>query len=79
MVSNKCIAFKNKNSNMVQAEQSVLLCLADGAKETKELYSEEFDTVPFERLLHVMHSRQKLIQKDGDMWSITETGRACLI
>ena len=30
-------------------------------------------------LLHEMHSRQKLIQKEGGMWSITETGRACLI
>ena len=64
---------------MAQAEQSILLCLSDEAKRTIELCAKEFDTIPFERLLHEMHSCQKLIQKEEDMWSITETGRACLI
>ena len=73
------LSFKNKNSAMAQAEQSILLCLSDEAKRTKKLRGKEFDTIPFERLLHEMHSCQKLIQKEGDMWSITETGRACLI
>jgi len=43
------------------------------------LCGKEFNTIPFERLLHEMHSCQKLIQKEGGMWRITETGRACLI
>jgi len=63
---------------MAQAEQLVLHCLKDGVKKTIDLKHEKFATISLERLLHEMSSRQKLIRKEGDCWSITEMGRICL-
>ena len=72
------LSFKNKTNAMAQAEQLVLYCLKDGAKKTIDLKHEKFATISLERLLHEMSSRQKLIRKEGDCWSITEMGRICL-
>ena len=72
------LSFKNKKNPMAQAEQLVLHCLKDGAKKTIDLKHEKFATISLERLLHEMSSRQKLIRKEGDCWSITEMGRICL-
>ena len=71
-------SFKNKNSPMAQAEQLVLLCLKDGAKQAIDLSFEQFAKISLNRLLHEMSSRQQLIKQEGDTWSITETGRICL-
>ena len=71
------LSFKNKNSPMAQAEKLVLKCLEDGAKQKIELKHEIFIKISLERLLLEMSSRQKLIRKEGDCWSITEMGRIC--
>ncbi|MCH2270157.1 MAG: hypothetical protein MK510_06385 [SAR324 cluster bacterium] len=62
---------------MAQAEKLVLKCLEDGAKQKIELKHEIFTLISLERLLLEMSSRQKLIRKEGDCWSITEMGRIC--
>ena len=70
--------FKNKNSSMAQAEQTVLRCLKDVAKKTIDLKLKNIAKISPERLLNEMSSRQKLIRKKNDFWNITEMGRLCL-
>ncbi len=67
-------SFKNNESLMAKAEQAVLQKLEDGPKQTDDLNLEQSAIIPLERLLHEMNSRQKLIQKNGDVWSITHLG-----
>jgi len=69
------ISFKNKNSLMARAEQSILHSLSHDTRQTIELKGYEFEEVPIDRLLHEMSSRQKLIKKDKGMWCITDLGR----
>ena len=59
---------------MAQAERMVLLCLKDGAKQLSDLNLINIANTTSERLFHEMSSRQKLIQKNADLWSITELG-----
>jgi len=72
------ISFKNKNSLMARAEQSVLHSLSHKTRQTIELKGSEFEKVPIDRLLHEMSSRQKLIKKDKGMWRITNLGRTLI-
>ena len=72
------ISFKNKNSLMARAEQSVLHSLSHKTRQTIELKRPEFEKVPINSLLHEMSSRQKLIKKDKGMWRITDLGRALI-
>ena len=72
------ISFKNKNSLMARAEQSILHSLSHGTRQTVELKEQEFEEVPIDRLLHEMSSRQKLIKKDKGMWCITDLGRTLI-
>ena len=72
------ISFKNKNSLMARAEQSILHSLSHESRQTIELEEQEFEKVPIDRLLHEMSSRQKLIKKDKGMWRITDMGRALI-
>jgi len=72
------ISFKNKNSLMAIAEKSILHSLSHESKQTIGLEGQEFDEVPFDRLLHEMSSRQKLIKKDKGMWCITDLGRTLI-
>ena len=72
------ISFKNKNSLMARAEQSVLHSLSHETRQTIELKGLEFEKVPIDRLLHEMSSRQKLIKKDKGMWCITDLGRVLI-
>ena len=67
--------FKNKNSLMARAEQSILHSLTRKGRKTIELKEPEFGKVPVDRLLHEMSFRQKLIEKDKGMWRITDLGR----
>jgi len=69
------ISFKNNNSLMARAEQSILHSLSHETRQTIELKGQEFEKVPIDRLLHEMSSRQKLIKKDKGMWCITDLGR----
>jgi len=69
------ISFKNKNSLMARAEQSILHRLNHKTRQTIELKGQEFEEVSIDRLLHEMSSRQKLIKKDKGMWCITDLGR----
>ena len=69
------ISFKNKNSLMARAEQSILQSLSHETRQTVELKRQEFGEVPIDRLLHEMSSRQKLIKKVKGMWCITDLGR----
>ena len=69
------ISFKNKNSLMARAEQSILNSLSHETRQTIELNGQEYEEVPIDRLLHEMSSRQKLIKKDKGMWCITDLGR----
>jgi len=72
------ISFKNKNSLMARAEQSVLHSLSHETRHIIELKGQEFEKVPIDRLLHEMSSRQKLIKKDKGMWCITDLGRTLI-
>ena len=72
------ISFKNKNSLMARAEQSILHSLSNEKSQTVELKGQEFEEVPIDRLLHEMSSRQKLIKKDKVMWCITNLGRTLI-
>ena len=72
------ISFKNKNSLMARAEQSILHSLSHETRQTIELKGQEFEEVPIDRLLHEMSSRQKLIKKDKGMWCITDLGRTLI-
>ena len=72
------ISFKNKNSLMARAEQSILHSLSHETRQTIELKGPEFEKVPIDRLLHEMSSRQKLIKKDKGMWCITNLGRTLI-
>ena len=63
---------------MMQAEDAVLSCLKDEAKQTSDLQLANIANISSERLLHEMSSRQKLICKDGELWKITELGLSCL-
>jgi len=72
------IFFKNKNSLMARAEQSILHSLSHETKQSIELKGREFEEVPIDRLLHEMSSRQKLIKKDKGMWCITDLGRTLI-
>ena len=72
------ISFKNKNSLMARAEKSILHSLSHETRQTIELKGQEFEKVPFDRLLHEMSARQKLIRKDKGMWSITDLGRTLI-
>ena len=69
------ISFKNKNSLMARAEQSVLHSLSNETRQNIDLKGQEFEKVPIDRLLHEMSSRQRLIKKDKGMWCITDLGR----
>ena len=69
------ISFKNKNSLMARAEQSILHSLSHETRQTIEFKGQEFEEVPIDRLLHEMSFRQKLIKKDKGMWCITDLGR----
>ena len=73
--SHLMISFKNKNSLMARAEQSILHSLKYEKNESIELEDPEFEKVPIDRLLHEMSSRQKLIEKDKGIWRITDLGR----
>ena len=59
---------------MAQAERIVLLCVKDGTKQLSDLNLKNIDNTSSERLFHEMSSRQKLIQKNAELWSITEVG-----
>ena len=59
---------------MAQAERIVLLCVKDGAKQLSDLNLKNIDNTSSERLFHEMSSRQKLIRKNAELWSITELG-----
>ena len=72
------IFFKNKNSLMARAEQSVLNSLKHETKEIIKLKEPEFDNLPTDRLLHEMAIRQKLIKKDNGVWIITDLGRTLI-
>ena len=76
--SHLMISFKNKNSLMARAEQSILHSLSHETRQTVELKRQEFGEVPIDRLLHEMSSRQKLIKKDKGMWCITDLGRTLI-
>ena len=67
-------SFKSKTSLMAQAERIVLLCVKDGAKQLSDLNLKNIDNTSSERLFHEMSSRQKLIRKNAELWSITELG-----
>ena len=67
-------SFKSKTSLMAQAERMVLLCVKDGAKQLSDLNLTHISNTSVERLFHEMSSRQKLIEKNDDLWSITELG-----
>ena len=69
------IHFKNKNSLMAIAENSILNSLKDESRHTIILEGPEFEKVPVDRLLHEMSSRQKLIEKYKGMWRVTDLGR----
>ncbi|MBC8259186.1 MAG: hypothetical protein H8E38_09230 [SAR324 cluster bacterium] len=71
-------SFKSITNPMAKAELTVLNCLKAGAKQTSDLKLNNLANISTERLLHEMSSRQKLIRKEGELWSITETGRICL-
>ena len=72
------ISFKNKNSLMARAEQSILHSLSHETRHIIELKEQEFENVPIDRLLHEMSSRQKLIEKDKGIWRITNLGRTLI-
>ena len=72
------ISFKNMNSLMARAEQSILHSLSHETRQTIELKGQEFEEVPIDRLLHEMSSRQKLIKKDKGVWCITDLGRTLI-
>ena len=72
------IFFKNKDSLMARAEQSVLNSLKHETKEIIKLKEPEFDNLPTDRLLHEMAIRQKLIKKDNGVWIITDLGRTLI-
>ena len=59
---------------MAEAERKVLLCVKDGAKQLSSLNLKNIANIAAERLLHEMGSRQKLIRKNAELWSITELG-----
>ena len=59
---------------MAQAERTVLLCVKDGPKPLSDLNLKNVTNTSSERLFHEMSSRQKLIRKNGELWSITELG-----
>ncbi len=69
------VSFKNKNSIMARAEQSILSSLKHETRKVVELKESEFEKVPIERLIHEMSSRQKLIEKEKGIWRITDLGR----
>jgi hypothetical protein len=67
-------SFKSKTSLMAQAERTVLLCVKDGPKQVRDMNLKNIAKISLERLLHEMSSRQKLIQKNTELWNITELG-----
>ena len=72
------ISFKNKNSLMAKAEQSILHSLSHETRQTIELKGPAFEKVPIDRLLNEMSSRQKLIKKDKGIWCITDLGKTLI-
>ena len=59
---------------MAQAEQKVLKSLKFEPRQTKDFIFGDLNKVSFDRLLHEMSSRQKLICREGKIWFITKIG-----